>query len=99
MRRSGVRGLELTESRGRNRGDLLYVAARFAEFTGWLHQDAGDLHAAMRWSNTALDLAQEAGDAHLTSYIRMRKSNIASDARKPDLTIAFARAALQSPAA
>lgn len=87
----------LTESRGRHRGDLLYVAARFAEFTGWLHQDAGDLHTAMRWSNTALDLAQEAGDAYLTSYIRMRKSNIASDARKPDLTIAFARAALQKP--
>lgn len=87
----------LAESREQNRGELLYVAARFAEFTGWLHQDAGDLHAAMRWSNTALDLAQEAGDAHLTSYIRMRKSNIASDARKPDLTIAFARAALQKP--
>ncbi|TKG60239.1 helix-turn-helix domain-containing protein [Prauserella endophytica] len=89
----------LTESRERNRGDLLHVTARFAEFTGWLHQDAGDLHTAMRWSNTALDLAQEAGDAHLTSYIRMRKSNIASDARKPDLTIAFARAALQKPGA
>jgi tetratricopeptide (TPR) repeat protein len=62
-----------------------------------LHQDAGELRAAMQWSNTALDLAQEASDAHLVSYIRMRKSNVASDARKPDLAIAFARAALQNP--
>lgn len=89
----------LADSRGQGHADLLYVAARFAEFTGWLHQDVGDLQAAMRWSNTALDFAREANDAHLTSYIRMRKSNIASDARKPDLTIAFARAALQNPAA
>ncbi|MGH3468279.1 MAG: helix-turn-helix domain-containing protein, partial [Thermocrispum sp.] len=81
---------------GRTRVHLLYVAARFAEFTGWLHQDAGDLRAAMQWSNTALDLAQESDDLHLVSYIRMRKSNIASDARKPDLTVAFARAALQN---
>jgi hypothetical protein len=62
----------LTASRGRNVAGLLYVAARFAEFGGWLHQDSGDLRAAMQWSNTALDLAQECGDAHLTSYIRMR---------------------------
>ena len=89
----------LAGSRGRGRAQMLYVSARFAEFTGWLHQDAGDLRAAMQWSNTALDLAQEAGDTHMVSYIRMRKSNIASDARKPDLAVAFARAALQNPGA
>lgn len=87
----------LAGSLGRTHSHLLYVAARFAEFTGWLHQDTGDLRAAMQWSNNALDLAQESGDPHLVSYIRMRKSNIASDARKPDLAIAFARAALQNP--
>jgi transcriptional regulator with XRE-family HTH domain len=87
----------LAGTRGRTHTHLLYVSARFAEFIGWLHQDAGDLRAAMQWSNTALDRAQEAADPHLVSYIRMRKSNIASDARKPDLTIAFARAALHAP--
>lgn len=87
----------LAASRGRTHASLLYVTARFAEFTGWLHQDGGDLRAAMHWSNHALDLAVESGDAHLVSYIRMRKSNIASDARRPDLAIAFARAALQNP--
>lgn len=78
---------------------LLYAASRYAEFAGWLNQDAGQLEAAMRWSNTALDFAQEAGDQHLLSYIRMRKSNIASDARKPALALAYARAALQNPGA
>lgn len=87
----------LDGSRGRTRARLLYVAARFAEFAGWLNQDAGDLHAAMRWSNSALDLAVEAGDPHLVSYVRMRKSNIASDAGNPTLALAFARAALQNP--
>jgi tetratricopeptide (TPR) repeat protein len=78
---------------------LLYAASRYAEFAGWLNQDAGQLQVAMQWSNTALDFAQEAGEQHLLSYIRMRKSNIASDARKPALALAFARAALQNPGA
>lgn len=52
--------LDITQRRSHTH--LLYVSARFAEFTGWLHQDAGDLRAAAQWSNTALDLAREAGD-------------------------------------
>lgn len=82
-------------SRGKGHMQLLYVAARFAEFAGWVNQDAGDLRQAMRWSNAALDYAQEAEDSHLTSYIQMRKSSIASDANKPKLALGFAKAALQ----
>lgn len=87
----------LARSRGHGHRKMLYVCARFAEFNGWLHQDTGDLRSAMQWSNTALDLAQEADDTHLVCYIHMRKSNIASDAGKPGLAMAFARAALQNP--
>jgi transcriptional regulator with XRE-family HTH domain len=83
------------KSRGQGHTQLLYVAARFAEFAGWVNQDAGDLREAMRWSNAALDYAQEADDSHLTSYIQMRKSSIASDANKPKLALGFAKAALQ----
>jgi transcriptional regulator with XRE-family HTH domain len=89
----------LASSRGRGHARMLYVTSRFAEFIGWLHQDAGDLQAAMQWSNRGLDFAQEADDARLISYIQMRKSNIASDARKPDLAVTFARAALQNSGA
>ncbi|MFF0488041.1 helix-turn-helix domain-containing protein [Nocardia sp. NPDC004068] len=81
-------------SRGRTRERLLYVSARYAEFMGWLQQDAGDLSSAMSWSNAALELAEGRGDVHLLSYLRMRKSNIASDARKPEVATVFARAAL-----
>jgi tetratricopeptide (TPR) repeat protein len=82
-------------SRGQGHTQLLYVAARFAEFAGWVNQDAGDLREAMRWSNAALDYAQEAEDSRLTSYIQMRKSSIASDGNKPRLALGFAQAALQ----
>jgi transcriptional regulator with XRE-family HTH domain len=82
-------------SRGRARSRLVYVAARFAEFTGWLYQDSGDTRAAMQWSNTAADFAQEAGDADLVSYTLMRKSNIAGDAGNAELVLKFAGAALQ----
>ncbi|MET9314195.1 helix-turn-helix transcriptional regulator [Kribbella sp. NPDC003505] len=87
------------KSRGQGQTQLLYVAARFAEFAGWANQDAGDLREAMRWSNIALDYAQEAEDSHLTSYIQMRKSSIASDANKPKLALGFAKEALQNGSA
>lgn len=82
-------------SRGKGHSQLVYVAARFAEFAGWVNQDAGDLNEAMRWSNLALDYAREVEDSHLTSYIQMRKSSIASDANKPSLALNFAQAALR----
>ncbi|MGH8896523.1 MAG: helix-turn-helix domain-containing protein [Egibacteraceae bacterium] len=79
---------------GTGRADLLDTAARFTEFAGWLHQDAGNLRAAMHWTNTALDYAQEAGDARMVCYVLMRKSNIASDAGCPGQALAFAEAGL-----
>ncbi|MFI8974194.1 helix-turn-helix domain-containing protein [Nocardia asteroides] len=66
-----------TDARGRKK--LLYVSARFAEFLGWLHQDAGNLHVAMKWSDVALNRADECGDPQLRAYVLMRKSNIAGD--------------------
>jgi tetratricopeptide (TPR) repeat protein len=74
---------------------LLYVGARFAEFAGWLYQGTGDARAALQWSNVALEFARHCGDPQLTSYIWMRKSNIGSDARRAQLAIAFAGAALE----
>lgn len=84
----------LANAIGTGRRDLLDAAARFTEFAGWLHQDAGDLGAAMHWTNAALDYAQEVGDARMVCYVLMRKSNIASDARRPDQALTFAEAGL-----
>lgn len=80
---------------GRERRQLLYVAARYAELTGWLLQDDVKLDLAMAWTNVALDLAVEADDLPLQAYVWMRKSNIASDARRADLAMGLADAGLR----
>lgn len=89
----------LVDAGGGGRRDLLRVAARFAEFAGWLQQDAGDPQAALHWSATARDFAREAEDQQLIAYIDMRRSNIASDAGRPDLSLALARSGLAASGA
>jgi transcriptional regulator with XRE-family HTH domain len=58
---------------------LRYVAGRFAELLGWLHQDCGDLEAAQRWSASALARAEASEDVRFRAYVLMRSSNIATD--------------------
>ncbi|MFV2018348.1 helix-turn-helix domain-containing protein [Micromonospora sp. LOL_023] len=55
----------------------LRLLAQYAEFAGWLHQDAGDTSAAMWWSDRASDWAQAVGDYQMVAYMLIRKSNIA----------------------
>jgi hypothetical protein len=56
---------------------LLRLLAQYAEFAGWLHQDAGDTGAAMYWSDRAAEWAQAVGDYQMVAYLLVRKSNIA----------------------
>ncbi|WP_330179629.1 hypothetical protein OHB26_24680 [Nocardia sp. NBC_01503] len=83
------------KARGNLREPLLKVGARFSEFAGWLFQDSGDLKAAMYWTNQAMDYAEELGDTHLTSYVLMRKSNIATDRGYAAKGLGLANAALR----
>ncbi|GAB2706956.1 helix-turn-helix domain-containing protein [Nocardia thraciensis] len=82
-------------SRGHTRNRLHAVHARYAEFLGWLHQDAGNLPAAIEWTTRAETIAREARDGRLLSYIQMRLSNLAADTRNPQATIDLAQAALR----
>lgn len=84
----------LSNARGKDRKQLLYVGARYAEFAGWIYQDVGALNSAMQMSSIALDFAQEVGDEMLISYILMRRSNIATDAKRPELALRLADSAL-----
>ena len=84
----------LSKASGKDRKQLLYVGARYAEFAGWIYQDTGALNSAMHMSSSALDFAQELGDDTLISYILMRRSNIATDAKRPELALKLADAAL-----
>lgn len=77
------------------RNEILMLASRYAEFCGWLRQDAGDTDAAQRWSDRALDLAQELGAAHEVSYVLMRKSNLEIEVGHPVRAIGLADAALR----
>ncbi|MFG2881005.1 helix-turn-helix domain-containing protein [Streptomyces sp. NPDC048297] len=54
--------------------DLLALAARFAEFTGWLAQESGDETGALRWTRHAVDLADASGDHDLASYALVRRA-------------------------
>jgi tetratricopeptide (TPR) repeat protein len=87
----------LRNARGTNRTELLTIGARYAEFAGWLYQDAGDARAATFWSDRAVEWAQQAGNGVLVAYVLMRKSNQASDERDAGRIIGLAEAAQREP--
>lgn len=74
--------------------EVARLAARYAEFTGWLHQDAGELTEAMRLTNQAVDLAEACGDEELTTYNLMRKANVLTATGNRQAAASTARRAL-----
>jgi transcriptional regulator with XRE-family HTH domain len=87
-----VRACEVT--RGKDRAEALDFACRFMEFSGWIHQDAGDLSCAIFWTDRALDYAMELGDQRTIAYTLMRKSAIATEAGNPAQGLGIANSAL-----
>lgn len=84
----------LTVASGQARQELLVVGAKYAEFTGWLHQDAGDPQSAAYWTDRALMWAEATEDPLLISYVLMRRSNVVSGQGDSARTLRLARAAL-----
>lgn len=75
------------------RTQALFLASRFAEYTGWLAQEAGDDRGAMWWTDQAVEFAATAGDRDLAAYALVRRGLVAMyryDARE---TIAVAKRA------
>lgn len=72
---------------------LLRIGAGYAEFTGWLHHDAGDLRGATTWATRALEWAQGGMDERMTSFVLMRRAAAALTARKGHYAVRFAQAA------
>jgi hypothetical protein len=68
----------IEELREQTRGDLytqlLATQAKWAEFAGWLSDDAGDLTMGIWWTDRAMELSQEAADVDLTAYVLARKA-------------------------
>jgi tetratricopeptide (TPR) repeat protein len=85
----------LNVAAGHVRTELLTTGACYAEFAGWLHQDAGNPQWAAYWTNRALGWARAADNPLIVSYVLMRMSNQASGLGDASRTLDLARAALR----
>ena len=81
-------------TRGADRAGMLRFACQFAEFGGWVFQDAADLACAMHWTDRALDYALELGDQRVIAYTLMRKAMIATEGGDPARGLGIADSAL-----
>ncbi|MFB6693405.1 helix-turn-helix domain-containing protein [Streptomyces virginiae] len=71
----------------------LLLASRFAEFTGWMAQEAGDSNTALGWTGEAVQLAHAGGDPHLGSYALVRRALVTLYDGDAAATITLARRA------
>src|SRR5262249_29381652 len=53
------------------------LAARHAEYAGWLAQESGDAQAAVWWTDTAVRMAGRDEDAEMTANALVRRAVIA----------------------
>jgi DNA-binding XRE family transcriptional regulator len=75
------------------RDRALLLAARFAEFTGWMAQEAGDDNRALWWTDRAVELAAAGGDRELGAYALVRRALVALYRQDATTTIALAERA------
>lgn len=80
-----------------NQSDVLVLASRFAEFTGWMVQEMGDDEVALRWTNYALELATAAGDLQMTAYRHVRHAEVALYRHDAIGTVTLAQRAQTEP--
>ena len=76
---------------------MLMLASRFAELTGWMVQEKGDDSLSLRWTNYATDLAALAGDDQMTAYRFLRYADVALYRHDPIATLEYARQAQREP--
>jgi DNA-binding XRE family transcriptional regulator len=58
------------------REQLLGLAARYAEYAGWMTQETGDDRGAMWWTRVAVTMGEAAGDSELATYALIRQALI-----------------------
>ncbi|MFD0901678.1 helix-turn-helix domain-containing protein [Actinomadura sediminis] len=77
----------------RTRDELLVLAARFAEFAGWMAQESGDDEAALWWTAKAVETAAAGGDRDLAAYALVRRALVALYRDDAARTVELARRA------
>src|SRR5262245_10711188 len=75
------------------RDGALVLAARFAEFAGWMAQEAGDDARALWWTDRAVELAAAGGDQELEALALVRRALVALYRHDPVETLALAQQA------
>lgn len=81
----------------RTRTGLLLLAARYAEYAGWMSQESGQDEAALWWTAQAVEIAAEAGDSDLAAYALVRRALITLYRGDPIQTVELARRAQADP--
>ncbi|QFZ22393.1 helix-turn-helix domain-containing protein [Saccharothrix syringae] len=84
-------------ARGEQRRELLGIAATYAEFFGWLHEESDDPRGARRWTVRALEQGQAADDRDVVAYAYVRMSRLAEADGDVDRVLGLARAASREP--
>jgi transcriptional regulator with XRE-family HTH domain len=84
---------------GEQRAEVWLLASRFAEYTGWMAQEAGNPAEALRWTNLAVRWGAHGGDETVAAYALVRKAFIAQHRGDTDAAIGFADQAARHPAA
>jgi transcriptional regulator with XRE-family HTH domain len=72
-------------------GRLWLLAARYAEFTGWMAQESGNDTHALLWTEQSVELADTGGDRRLGAYAFVRQAEIAMYQGRPRDTIVLAQ--------
>ncbi|NUP48709.1 MAG: helix-turn-helix transcriptional regulator, partial [Catenulispora sp.] len=80
-------------SSGRDRAEMLTMAARYAEYAGWMVQEQGDDALAAWWTDRAVDFAEAGGDRDMAAYALVRRGLIALYRHDGRLTVELARQA------
>ncbi|GGL20532.1 transcriptional regulator [Sphaerisporangium melleum] len=75
------------------RRDVLVLASRYAEYVGWLVQEAGDDQAALWWTRRAVELAAAGGDHDLAAYGLVRHALVTLYQNDAGQTVELARRA------
>ncbi|MFE0175532.1 helix-turn-helix domain-containing protein [Streptomyces sp. NPDC059002] len=82
----------------RTRRELLLLASRYAEYTGWMAQECGDDAAALWWTERAVQLAEAGADKGLAAYAYVRHSLISLYRGDVSHALQLASRALESDA-
>jgi len=89
---TALRGIA-TRAEAPLRSKALLLAARFAEYAGWMAQEKGDERAAHWWTDRAVELASDGDDKELMAYASVRRALIALYRHDAEDTIALAQRA------